>query len=258
MSEFEIKLSITDGVGVLNWADSTDPESLEKAVSAVSDDALLGHELRRLEVSLPAGDRMARRALLRAGFHLEGIRRQALRIGEDEFNDVAMFSRLASDSAYGSSAHSAVMNSVLPRKRVIAHVLFRNPQGQVLYCKTTFKKDWELPGGVVEPNEAPARGASREVLEELGVRLPVGRLLVADWMPPYLGWEDALELIFDGGVIDPAEVDLVPDQHEIAAVHWVSVEEATEHLIPLAADRLRLIDALGPNETLYTESGKRV
>lgn len=258
MSDFEIKLTVNDQVGVLNWANSTDPESLEKAVSAVADDALLGHELRRLEVSLPAGDRMARRALLRAGFHLEGVRRQALRVGEDEFSDVAMFSRLASDSAYGSSAHSAVMNSVLPRKRTIAHVLFRNPAGQVLYCKTTFKTDWELPGGVVEPNEAPAKGAVREVMEELGVRLPVGRLLVADWMPPYLGWEDALEMIFDGGVIDPDEVTLVPDQREIAEVHWVSVEEATTHLIPLAADRLRLIDALGPGETLYTESGRRV
>jgi hypothetical protein len=39
------------------------------------------------------------------------------------------------------------------------------------------------------------------VREELGIDLEVGRLLVVDWMPPYLGWDDAIEMIFDGGMV---------------------------------------------------------
>ena len=58
------------------------------------------------------------------------------------------------------------MNSALPRKRVIAHVLIRDEQGRVLLCETQFKADWELPGGIVEPLESPRVGAVREVLEE--------------------------------------------------------------------------------------------
>ena len=58
--------------------------------------------------------------------------------------------------------------------------------------------DWELPGGIVEPSES--LGSARcEVREELGVDLDIGRLLIVDWMPPYLGWDDAIEMIFDGG-----------------------------------------------------------
>lgn len=259
VAEFQIKLTVTDEVGQLDWADSTDAASLEQAVSAVADDALLGHGLRRLEVSLPAADVMARRAVQRAGFRLEGVRRQAVRVEGDEFSDVVLYGRLASDVVYGEGSHSGVMNSVLPRKRCIGHVVFHDEQGRILYCQTTFKRDWELPGGIVEPHESPREGAEREIVEELGVELPIGRLLVADWMPRHLGWDDALELIFDGGVLTPEQIGSFRlDQREIAAVHWVSVEEAAEHLIPLAARRLALIESLDEGETLYTEAGRRV
>ena len=53
------------------------------------------------------------------------------------------------------------MNSALPRKRLIAHVLIRDDQGRVLLCETQFKPDWELPGGIVEPGESPRLGAVR-------------------------------------------------------------------------------------------------
>ena len=102
----------------------------------------------------------------------------------------------------GPHGFSGVMNSALPKKRLIAHVLLRDPAGRVLLCETQFKTDWELPGGIVEPYETPRQGAIREVTEELGIELAVGRLLVVDWMPPYLGWDDAIEMIFDGGLVD--------------------------------------------------------
>ena len=80
----------------------------------------------------------------------------------------------------GADGFSGVMNSALPRKRVIAHVLIRDRSGRVLLCETRFKPDWELPGGIVEQYETPRAGAAREVAEELGIELAVGRLLVVE------------------------------------------------------------------------------
>ena len=121
---------------------------------------------------------------------------------------------------------------------------------------TRFKQDWELPGGIVEPYEAPRLAAGREVTEELGVERPIGRLLVADWMPPYLGWEDALELIFDGGRI--AEDDLtalVLQPTEIKRVQLCTLAEAQELVTPISHRRLTIAAGLGPTEFAYLEDG---
>nr|WP_275588378.1 NUDIX hydrolase [Microlunatus panaciterrae] len=148
------------------------------------------------------------------------------------------------------------MNSALPRTRAIAHVLMRHPDGRVLLCDTVFKRDWELPGGIVEPGEPPRHAAVREVREELGIDLEITRLLLVDWMPPYLGWDDALEFIFDGGTVtesDIAAFSLQPS--EIAAVHLVSVAGAAAHLTPLSHRRLAIAASLGPDEVAYLEDG---
>jgi len=39
--------------------------------------------------------------------------------------------------------------------------------------------DWALPGGYIEPREAPAAGAAREVLEETGLKVEIDRVLDA-------------------------------------------------------------------------------
>ena len=72
---------------------------------------------------------------------------------DGSYADVCLFSRLASDQVSRKPhGFSGVMNSALPKKRLIAHVLMRDPVGRVLLCETQFKTDWELPGGIVEPS----------------------------------------------------------------------------------------------------------
>jgi 8-oxo-dGTP diphosphatase len=211
-----------------------------------------------VQVAVAGGDRQARRAALRAGFRQEGIQRGALVGPDGTVDDRYLYARLATDRVGGPHGFSAVMNSALPRKRLIAHVLIRDDSNRVLLCETQFKTDWELPGGIVEPGEAPRLGAIREVLEELGVDRPIGRLLLADWMPPYLGWEDAIEMIFDGGrVTEDQLAGFVLQPSEIRRVQLCTLDEAAELVTPIAHRRLTLAAGLGPDEMAYTEDGAR-
>ena len=86
---------------------------------------------------------------MRAWFRLEGVLREALVLPHGGFDDVMFFARLKSDEVLGPTGFSGVMNSALPKKRLIAHVLMRDDAGRLLLCETQFKKDWELPGGIV-------------------------------------------------------------------------------------------------------------
>lgn len=243
MTEFKIRVEIKGTVGFLRWdRQQVSVEALEKAISLAADDALIAHNLRRLQVELPVTDRPARRALHRCGFRLEGTLRDAHQRPDGTFEDVAIYARLATDVVYGPVGFSGVMNSVLPTKRVIGHVVFTDGQGRVLLTETTYKEDWELPGGIVEPGETPRQGAQREVMEEIGLAFELGQPALIDWMPPSLGWSDAIEFIFDGGMLTPNLVAAMqPGDGEIRALHWVDPAELDERVTPLSARRIRLI-----------------
>ncbi len=254
-----VRLTIGDhGIADLSWQPGLEPDQLQGAVAALAEEAL-GSGLRRIEIVVPAGDRRARRAVLRSGFRLEGTRRSVVPQDDGTYDDLMLFARLATDVVGGPDGFSGVMNTVLPRKRLIAHVLMRDPSGRILLCDTAFKSDWELPGGIVEPGEPPRDGAIREVREELGIDLPVGRLLVADWLPPYLGWEDALELIFDGGLVtddDLASFSL--QENEIISVALLTLAQAAEVVTPLSHRRLSVAVGQADGETAYLQDGRRV
>ncbi|QDP97013.1 NUDIX hydrolase [Microlunatus elymi] len=259
-TEFKINIDIdAHGVGRLTIAGGAgvDRESLTQAIGMAAEDALTVRGAYRIEADPAEDDHRARWALVRSGFRLEGRRRQAIETEDHRHVDELIFARLAADVIGGPDGFSAVANSTMPRKRLIAHVLMRDELGRVLLCETTFKRDWELPGGVVEPGESPRLGAIREVREELGFDLEVGGLLAVDWMPPYLGWDDALELIFDGGVVTEQEMaGYRLDPQEIRAVRLIDLAQAEPHLTPLSFRRLTAITALGNGRTLIMEDGR--
>ncbi len=243
-------------MATLTWDPGVDAGALQGALANAADDALSGQGLRRLQVAVPGADRLARRAVLRAGFRQEGVQREAVLAPDGGVDDLYLYARLAGDQVHGPNGFSGVMNSALPRKRLIAHVLLTDDHGRVLLCETQFKTDWELPGGIVEPGESPRLGAIREVREELGVEWPVGRLLVADWMPPYLGWEDAIEMIFDGGRVTAEQLGrFVLQTSEIRQVRLCTIAQAAALVTPLAHRRLALAAALGPDQMAYLEDG---
>ena len=140
--------------------------------------------------------------------------------------------------------------------RVAAGALIRNPQGHLLLVRPTYKDGWDIPGGYVEPGESPGAACLRELKEEIGLTIAIGRLLVVDWAPhPAEG--DKLLFVFDGGTMTDAEAAaLVPDGVEIAEIRF-HAEVGLEGRMPdRLSRRLRLAaEAARLGDTIYAEHG---
>ncbi|MEV6414659.1 GNAT family N-acetyltransferase [Kribbella sp. NPDC051718] len=203
--------------------------------------------LDRLQVEVDPENRASARIAIRSGFRREGLLRGGA-VLQGERRDVAVYGLRQDDPRADTlSGWTALMDSVLPKKRVIAHVVVRDTDGRVLLCKVSYKRDLELPGGVVEPDEDPATGALREMQEELGFQLPLIGVLAIDWLPRWQGWGDAIEILYDGGVHDPSLLEsLTPDGFEILGVDWYSPTALADLVSPLNSRRLPLVLA-SPN-----------
>ncbi|MBA3021368.1 NUDIX hydrolase [Propionicimonas sp.] len=257
MSADQLPLSVRDGSAVADFTADVPAERYDALLAQACELAFADPAVRRLEVLVAAPDWPRRRALHRAGFRLDGVLRARL-AGNPDPIDECHYSLLRGDSVEGREAFTAVMNTVTARKRVIAHLLLTDADGRVCALETTFKPDYELPGGILEPGESPREGLVREAVEELDFPLAVGRLLVVDWLAPYLGWEDAVELVFDGGVFTEADA-LHADGREIRAVHWLEPAAAEAVMAPYAQGRLRAaLSARAAGQTLYLEAGQLI
>jgi 8-oxo-dGTP pyrophosphatase MutT (NUDIX family) len=175
-------------------------------------------------------------------------------------SDRIVYARLANDTPLEDpKGFRSLLNSFLPRKRAISQMLIRSTDGRVLLCQLTYKRDFDLPGGVVEVSESPQLAVAREVEEELGLKVEAGPLLLTDWLPPWGGWDDAVCLVFDGGVHDASVIDtVVRQEREIRSVAFSTVAEVREKCADFTARRIEaalrnLSENPGPS---YTESGR--
>jgi 8-oxo-dGTP pyrophosphatase MutT (NUDIX family) len=254
-----LPFTVVDGVAVLDFSGDDARERYDLLLVTSCAIAFEDPTVRRVEVAIAATDTLRRRALHRAGFRLEGTARER-RLDSGVPVDELHYAQLRDDHTSGRLGFTAVMNTVTPRKRLISHLLLTDAAGRVCILETTFKPDFELPGGILEVGESPRVGLIREVAEELDHAVSVGRLLVVDWLAPYLGWEDAVELIFDGRELaELAIARLRPDGREIRAIHWLEPEAAIARMAPFAQGRLRgALAAREEGRTLYLEAGVRI
>jgi 8-oxo-dGTP pyrophosphatase MutT (NUDIX family) len=214
--------------------------------------------LGRVQARVATDNAAAVRVARRAGLRNEGVVRVALDV---DAADYALLGRLRDDpSPTEHGGFRALLNSFLPRKRVIAQALVRDESGRVLMCHPTYKDDWDLPGGVVEVRESPREAAGREVLEELGLRLQMGRLVLADWLPPWGGWDDAMCLVFDGGV-HPVSVldDVVLQAREIRETAFCTSGDVHARAADYTARRVdAALSAVDGSGAIFTESGRPI
>ena len=121
----------------------------------------------------------------------------------------------------------------LPTKRLAACVMLFDQAGRLLILKTTYRRDWLLPGGVVDPNEPPWLGARREVREEIGLELGMLHFAAMDWRSSDKEFDDSLHFVFDGGVLTAEQqARISPDGVEISGYRFVEPDEAEALLEP--------------------------
>ena len=68
------------------------------------------------------------------------------------------------------------MSDSHPRHIVAASALIRNDKGEIALVLTE-RRGWELPGGQIELGESLPDGLQREIFEECGIEVELGRLL---------------------------------------------------------------------------------
>jgi len=232
-----------------------------RAVRVVTDWALTGADqggwgATRVQARVEPGNKASMRVATRAGLRQEGVQRVEPGSGDrPETSEYVVLARLAGDPPLSDpESFRSLLNSFLPRKRAISQMLLRDPEGRVLLCQLTYKRDWDLPGGVVEVGESPRLAVQREVEEELGLEVEPGALVLTDWLPPWGGWDDALCLVYDGGTHAPEVLaGVVMQEREIRDVRFCTLEEVDELAADFTARRVR---AAVEGTLPYTESGR--
>ena len=123
-------------------------------------------------------------------------------------------------------ASEAAFYAGLPTKRIAAGVLITDELDRVLLLQPSYQSAWEIPGGTVEAGESPRSAARREVAEELGLDIGLGRLLVVDWVPEAPPKTEGLMFIYDGGVLDEGRTPIRLQGSELNAYGFVDLEGA--------------------------------
>lgn len=131
--------------------------------------------------------------------------------------------------------------STLPRKLVVA-ALCTDARGRVLLTKRLVDQPmgglWELPGGKVEPGEAPAAALAREIAEELGCACEVGRVydVVHHVYPRF-------ELVL---VVYRVELQGVPSARQVERLSWVEPRVLERYeVLPADVELVRAIARRG-------------
>jgi 8-oxo-dGTP pyrophosphatase MutT (NUDIX family) len=255
-------IPVSPGIVRVSWTADLQDQGLGPSVEAVRDALATGFGAghHRIEAHVDPEDEAAQRIATFSGLMREGVARSVA-----DGLDRIVYARLADDTPVDDPiGFRRLLNSFLPRKRAIGQMLIRSAgkdgaDEQVLLCQLTYKKDWDLPGGVVEVGESPMLAVGREVTEELGLNITPGPLVLTDWLPAWGGWDDAVCLVFDGGVHDETLTDgIVRQQREIRSAKFCTVEEIHELCADFTARRIvsALINLSDSPGASYTESGR--
>jgi len=271
------------GSGELSWA--VDPDQRGQGVGTRALRLLIRYAfeelgLYRVVAYVAREDRASLRTAGRVGLRREGIVRGARQDGgvrrensDDQHGehgvggnrgdhgepggrgDYVQLARLVTDPEPTSgTGFIGVLNAGLPTKRVIAQGVIHNSAGEILLCELTYKQEWDLPGGVVDPHESPAHAVVREIREEMQVEVSPRSLVAVNWLPPWRGWHDASLFVFDLGVDDDVIARARLEPRELLALHWCTLDQVERRAAPYVTRMLRRL-ARQTDGTAYLEDG---
>jgi ADP-ribose pyrophosphatase YjhB (NUDIX family) len=129
----------------------------------------------------------------------------------------------------------------------VSAVVWRDaPGGELLLMQRSDNGHWGLPGGYVECGESVADACAREVAEETGVQIAVGRLIgvYSDPARQVIDYGDgrrvhAVNLCFEARAIGSGAAST---PHETLATAYFAATALPEPLVPI--HELRIVDAL--------------
>ena len=147
------------------------------------------------------------------------------------------------------------MADTAPRHIVAASALIRNERREIVLVRTE-RRGWELPGGQIELGETLTDGLQREIMEECGLHVELGRLLHVRSNLSKAIVIFCFQAIYVGGELRPSE--------ETPEVRWADEETALELVTHpalsaslrdmLRDDRRMRYDAYGANPFELVES----
>ncbi|MGP3961375.1 NUDIX domain-containing protein [Nonomuraea sp. 3N208] len=111
-------------------------------------------------------------------------------------------------------------------------------RGRVLLVDPNYREYWSFPGGMIDAGEHPAQACAREVAEEVGLEVEVGRLLTVDWVDgvpnvPY----PVVTFLFDCGEV-ASDTPITLQTEELDGYGFFTAEEAARLLRSHAHKRL--------------------
>jgi len=134
--------------------------------------------------------------------------------------------------------------ATLPTRRLASAAVIRDENGRVLAVEPNYKDGWTLPGGTVEAGEDPRTGCFREVVEEVGLHLPEGRLIAVTHGVSMGMWGDSVSFLYDGGRV-PSDTPITVQEEALLSYRWVAPEDLETVMSPGMAVHLRAaIEAL--------------
>jgi 8-oxo-dGTP diphosphatase len=141
----------------------------------------------------------------------------------------------------------------LPRKIAAAGFLVMKDD-KMMVLETGYQKGLNIPGGVVEANEAPYACAVREAREEIGINIAVKGLLCVDYdhnrgKDP----DEGIRFVFLGDLNGQTPC---PDQSEVKNILWLPPIEAMKRMEPQLARRVvAAVKGLKEHRVVYCEDG---
>ncbi|MDS0140549.1 MULTISPECIES: NUDIX hydrolase [unclassified Amycolatopsis] len=114
---------------------------------------------------------------------------------------------------------------------------------RLLVVKPRGRQWWEIPGGVNEARrgESPRGTARREIAEELGLDVVIGRLLGTDSVPEGDDHAPMLAFVYEGGILTPEQNAAIRYvDHEIGERRYVApdLDQLAEMMVPRLARRV--------------------
>lgn len=171
-----------------------------------------------------------------------------------------MTSKAGGGGHLGKGHHQGVTHADVPadqyyaqlaRARRGAGALITTTDGRIVMIDTTYRDFYEIPGGAVEAGESAPDACARECREELGIEVPIGRLLSIDHQSDGGDLGDSIMFVYDGGTMTPEMPADRNTDSEVAAIVLVELADLDVVTIPRLANRIRGALAARENGTVH-------